>query len=96
MPTYSYRCTKCGHEFEEFQSITASPITFCPECEGLVERIITGGAGLLFKGSGFYITDYRNEKYKSDARKDHHSSSSSSESSSKSKKSNSPKSSDKK
>jgi len=96
MPTYSYRCTKCGHEFERFQSITASPITFCPECEGLVERIITGGAGLLFKGSGFYITDYRNEKYKSDARKDHHSSSSSSESSSKSKKSNSPKSSDKK
>jgi len=96
MPTYSYRCTKCGHEFEEFQSITTSPISFCPECEGLVERIITGGAGLLFKGSGFYITDYRNEKYKSDARKDHHSSSSSSESSSKSKKSNSPKSSDKK
>ncbi len=98
MPTYSYRCTKCSHEFEEFQSITASPITFCPECEGLVERIITGGAGLIFKGSGFYITDYRNEKYKSDAKKDLHSSpssSSSSSSSSKSKESKKTKSSDK-
>ncbi|MFH2048834.1 MAG: FmdB family zinc ribbon protein [bacterium] len=78
MPTYLYRCTKCNHEFEEFQSITASPITFCPECDGRVERVITGGAGLLFKGNGFYITDYRNEKYKSDAKKDLHSSSSSS------------------
>jgi len=70
MPTYLYRCTKCSHEFEEFQSITASPITFCPECDGRVERVITGGAGFLFKGNGFYITDYRNEKYKSDAKKD--------------------------
>lgn len=75
MPTYLYRCTKCSHEFEEFQSITASPITFCPECDGRVERVITGGAGLLFKGNGFYITDYRNEKYKSDAKKDLHTSS---------------------
>lgn len=70
MPTYRYKCTKCEHEFEEFQSITASPITFCPECGGLVKRVITGGAGFLFKGNGFYITDYRNEKYKSDAKKD--------------------------
>jgi len=96
MPTYQYRCTKCAHEFEEFQSITASPITFCPECEGFVERVITGGAGFLFKGSGFYITDYRNEKYKSDARKDTSSSISSSSSSSNSKKSKKTKSSDKK
>lgn len=70
MPTYEYRCTKCGHSFEEFQSITASPITFCPECEGRVERVITGGVGFLLKGTGFYQTDYRSDKYKADARKD--------------------------
>jgi putative FmdB family regulatory protein len=93
MPTYLYRCTKCSHEFEEFQSITASPITFCPECDGRVERVITGGAGLLFKGNGFYITDYRNEKYKSDAKKDIHSPSSSSAASNKAE---SPKPADKK
>ena len=93
MPTYLYRCTKCSHEFEEFQSITASPITFCPECDGRVERVITGGAGFLFKGNGFYITDYRNEKYKSDAKKDLHSPSCSSTTS---KKAESPKPADKK
>ncbi|RKX28982.1 MAG: zinc ribbon domain-containing protein [Candidatus Zixiibacteriota bacterium] len=70
MPTYKYICTKCGYEFEEFQSITASPITFCPKCNGLTKRVITGGAGFLLKGHGFYQTDYRSEKYKSDARKD--------------------------
>ena len=70
MPTYQYRCTKCGYEFEEFQSITDSPITFCPKCKGKTERLISGGAGILFKGNGFYITDYRSEKYKADAKKD--------------------------
>ena len=70
MPTYEYRCTKCGYDFEEFQSITAPPITFCPECDGRTERVITGGVGFLFKGSGFYKTDYRSDKYKADARKD--------------------------
>jgi len=96
MPTYRYKCTKCDHEFEEFQSITASPITFCPECDGRVERVITGGGGLLFKGNGFYITDYRNSKYKSDAKKDLHSPDSSTGSSKDSKKTEGSKPADKK
>lgn len=70
MPTYQYRCTKCEHEFEEFQSISDAPITICPECGGKTQRLITGGAGLIFKGSGFYITDYRNSQYKKDASAD--------------------------
>lgn len=70
MPTYEYRCTDCGHEFEEFQAISAPPIIICPSCGGRTERVISGGAGLIFKGSGFYITDHRNSKYKSDAAKD--------------------------
>ena len=57
MPTYEYKCRKCQHEFEEFQSISAEPVKICPECKGQVERIISGGVGLIFKGSGFYITD---------------------------------------
>ena len=59
MPTYEYKCRECQHEFEEFQSISAEPVKICPQCEGQVERIISGGAGLIFKGSGFYITDYK-------------------------------------
>ena len=70
MPTYQYRCSDCGHEFEEFQSISDPPITICPDCKGKTERVISGGAGLIFKGSGFYITDYRSQKYKADAKKD--------------------------
>ena len=70
MPTYQYQCKNCSYEFEEFQQITEDPIIECPKCKGRVERIISGGAGLLFKGSGFYITDYRSESYKSAARKD--------------------------
>jgi len=94
MPTYDYRCTDCGHEFEEFQMITDEPIAFCPECHGKPERIITGGAGFIFKGSGFYITDHRRVKYKAAATKDRTDSaaSSSSSSSSKSKKSSDSKS----
>ncbi len=86
MPTYEYECTKCGHVFEEFQSITAAPLTACPVtgCGGSVRRLISAGAGLLFKGSGFYITDYRSDSYKQKAKADSGSSSSSSSPSSKS------------
>jgi len=59
MPTYDYRCDSCSHEFEEFQSITAAPLETCPKCEGRVRRLISPGNGLIFKGSGFYITDYK-------------------------------------
>ncbi len=65
MPTYEYRCEACGHEFEKFQSITAAPIKQCPKCnKKRVKRLISTGAGLIFKGSGFYITDYRDAGYK--------------------------------
>ncbi len=59
MPTYWYRCQTCKHEFEEFQKITDPPVKVCPKCGGVVMRVITGGAGLIFKGTGFYITDYK-------------------------------------
>ena len=59
MPTYDYRCKTCGHRFEAFQAITADPLTKCPICHGQVTRMIGGGNGLIFKGSGFYITDYK-------------------------------------
>jgi putative FmdB family regulatory protein len=64
MPTYEYACRHCGHTFEKFQAITADPIDTCPVCSGQVERLIGAGGGLIFKGSGFYITDYRTEDYK--------------------------------
>ncbi len=66
MPTYDYRCKNCGYVFEKFQMITAEPLGSgdCPVCAGDVERLISGGAGLLFRGSGFYFTDYRSEGYK--------------------------------
>ena len=64
MPTYDYKCRKCGHRFEVFQSMTDEPIKKCPKCGGEVERLIGAGAGLIFKGNGFYITDYRSESYK--------------------------------
>lgn len=70
MPTYEYKCKKCNHHFEEMQSITANPLTDCPECDGTVERIISGGAGFVFKGSGFYITENRSAKYKESAKND--------------------------
>lgn len=60
MPTYEYRCNECDHQFEEFQSITAAPVKICPACKGDVQRLISAGNGLIFKGSGFYITDYKN------------------------------------
>ena len=72
MPTYEYECQKCGSRFEQFQSITAEPLTTCPDeaCSGSVKRLISAGGGLLFKGSGFYITDYRSEGYKKSAKAD--------------------------
>jgi putative FmdB family regulatory protein len=78
MPTYQYACSKCGHEFELFQSMKDSAIETCPEDKcgmqrwgrGKVQRQLGTGAGIIFKGSGFYITDYRSEAYKSAAKKD--------------------------
>lgn len=70
MPTYEYECPKCGHRFEKFQSISDPPVKTCPKCRGRkVKRLIGTGAGIIFKGSGFYGTDYRSETYKKDARK---------------------------
>lgn len=60
MPTYDYKCEKCDHRFEHFQSMTDDPLTACPVCDGTVKRLIGAGAGIIFKGSGFYCTDYKN------------------------------------
>ncbi len=71
MPTYEYRCEACGHEFEKFQSITAEPVRECPRCgKRRVRRLIGAGAGILFKGSGFYQTDYRSDSYRKAAEKE--------------------------
>ncbi|MBT3199571.1 MAG: zinc ribbon domain-containing protein [Phycisphaerales bacterium] len=71
MPTYEYKCQACDHEFELFQSITASAVRKCPDCGKLkVKRLIGIGAGVIFKGSGFYQTDYRSSAYQKDAAKD--------------------------
>jgi putative FmdB family regulatory protein len=78
MPTYEYVCSKCGHEFEKINSIADQPLAVCPKelCaqkkwgKGKVKRKISTGGGLIFKGSGFYITDYRSENYKESAKKD--------------------------
>ncbi|MCX5801114.1 MAG: zinc ribbon domain-containing protein [Candidatus Eisenbacteria bacterium] len=64
MPTYEYECKKCGHAFEEFQRMSEKPICKCPKCSGPVVRLPGRGAGIIFKGSGFYATDYRSESYK--------------------------------
>ena len=78
MPTYGYVCAKCGHEFETVQPISARPLAICPETlcsqkrwgKGKVKRAIVAGGGLIFKGSGFYTTDYRSDKYKAAAKQD--------------------------
>ena len=62
MPTYDYECEKCGHRFEHFQSMTAEPLKKCPECGKKVHRLIGGGSGIIFKGTGFYETDYKKKK----------------------------------
>ncbi len=69
MPTYDYKCTQCGHDFEMFQTMSESHIKDCPECDGTVRRLVGGGSGLIFKGSGFYLTDYgkgKDQKKKTD------------------------------
>jgi putative FmdB family regulatory protein len=78
MPTYEYVCSKCQHQFDVFQAITEKPLTVCPKdkCgmkrwgKGKIKRGIVTGAGILFKGSGFYATDYRSESYKEAAKKE--------------------------
>ena|ERR1041385_723356 len=78
MPTYEYVCQKCNHHFELFQSIRDNSLTICPKAhcaqkpwgKGRVQRQIGAGAGLIFKGSGFYITDYRSKEYKEAAKKE--------------------------
>ncbi len=62
MPTYEYECKNCQHRFEEFQKITDAPLSKCPKCGGQLRRLITGGVGLIFKGSGFYVTDYKKSR----------------------------------
>jgi putative FmdB family regulatory protein len=71
MPTYDYQCSSCGHRFERFQSMTAKVLRKCPECgKTALERLIGTGAGVIFKGSGFYSTDYRSPSYKEAANQD--------------------------
>jgi putative FmdB family regulatory protein len=71
MPTYAYQCDACEHQFDEFQKMSDAPLKKCPKCKkNKLRRLIGGGAALLFKGSGFYITDYRSESYKSAAKAD--------------------------
>src|SRR5262245_18784207 len=70
MPTYEYRCKKCGHQFERFHSISDDSPKRCPKCRSKSVRVPAGGAGLLFKGSGFYITDYRSKSYREKAKQE--------------------------
>jgi len=70
MPTYEYECRKCGHRFELFQSMTDPPRKRCPLCRGAVRRLIGTGGGIVFKGSGFYVTDYRSESYNQQKKKE--------------------------
>ena len=98
MPTYDYECDACGHEMELFQSITEDPVKKCPDCKkNRLRRLFGTGAAIIFKGSGFYETDYRSESYKKGAaadKKASESSSSSSDSGSKSESKSSSKKSD--
>jgi putative FmdB family regulatory protein len=70
MPTYEYECLRCRRVFDTFQKITDEPLKRCPKCKGKVKRKIGSGAGIIFKGSGFYATDYRSDGYKSAAKAD--------------------------
>lgn len=70
MPTYEYECQKCGNRLDRFQSISAPPLKVCPECRGRLQRLISAGAGIIFKGSGFYTTDYRSKNYREAEKKD--------------------------
>jgi putative FmdB family regulatory protein len=64
MPTYEYECKECGHSFEKFQKMSEAPVCKCPKCSGPVVRLPGRGAGIIFKGSGFYATDYRSRSYR--------------------------------
>jgi putative FmdB family regulatory protein len=71
MPTYEYVCDSCGHQFEQFQSIKDKPLRKCPKCGKLkLNRLIGAGAGVIFKGAGFYATDYRSKSYKEAEKKE--------------------------
>jgi len=70
MPTYEYVCDKCAYRFERFQSMTDEPVKRCPKCKGKVRRVFAPGAGIIFKGSGFYQTDYRSPSYHAAAKKE--------------------------
>jgi len=72
VPTYEYRCNKCGKGFDVYQKMSAKALTVCPDkkCKGKVKRLISAGAGFIFKGSGFYATDYRSEGYKKRAKEE--------------------------
>lgn len=70
MPTYEYECTKCDHQFERFQSMSDEPLKRCPKCRCKVKRLIGTGSGIIFKGSGFYQTDYRTQSYNQGKKKD--------------------------
>ena len=70
MPTYDYLCPKCGNRYELFHSITDETAKRCPKCKAKSRRVPAGGGGLLFKGSGFYITDYRSDSYQKGAKKE--------------------------
>ena len=70
MPTYEYECKKCNRIFEVFQNITAQPLQKCPKCKGKIRRLIGRGSGIIFKGSGFYQTDYRSDHYQKQAAAD--------------------------
>ena len=70
MPTYEYECTKCEYQFEKFQSMKDEPLKRCPKCRCKVRRVLGSGAGIIFKGSGFYQTDYRSKDYHEAAKRD--------------------------
>ena len=69
MPTYTYRCTNCGHEFEARQRMMDDPLTECPECEGKIRRVVNS-VGVVFKGQGFYVTDNRGKKAQTPSKKE--------------------------
>jgi len=91
MPTYEYKCTSCGHTFEAVQSMNDKPLSRCPKCKSAVRRVINGGIGIIFKGSGFYTTDYKKSSALTGGNGKKAESSSSSESSSKENKDSSSK-----
>jgi putative FmdB family regulatory protein len=70
MPTYEYQCLMCGKKLDFFQKITDAPLTKCPSCQGQMKRLISSGSGLIFKGSGFYITDYKKKETNVPSKKD--------------------------